>query len=82
MYVHPCGVRVVSLEHGALGITSYHKDPLAFASPVCTQNVGPSTKSVIPIHYSLRASVARGTARYAKRLVESYSYVFSLVQHS
>ena len=31
--------------------------------------------SVIPIHSSFRASVAGGTARYAKRLVETYHFV-------
>ena len=52
IYVHACGVRVVFLEHGALGICK---------SPVCTQNVGPSTTSVIiPIHSSLRPRVAGG----------------------
>ena len=64
MYVqHACGVRVVFLEHGALGICR---------SPVCTSNVEPSITSVIPFHYSLWAGVASGTARYAKRLVWTY----------
>ena len=37
-YVHACGVRVVFLEHEALGICK---------SPVCTQNVGPSTTNTV-----------------------------------
>ena len=42
-YIHAFGVRVFQ-EHVALGICK---------SSVCTQNVGPSTASVIPFHSSL-----------------------------
>ena len=60
MSVHACCILFVFLEHGAVDVCK---------SPLCTENVGPSTTSVIPIHPSLRASVAGGTARYSKRFV-------------
>ena len=66
MYVLACDVRVVFLEHGALD---------SCKSPVCTFNVGPS--SVTPIHSSLCASVAGGTARYAKRLVSPHINIYT-----
>ena len=59
MYVHACGVQVVFLEHGALGFCK---------SPVRSQNVGPSTTSVIPFHSSLWASVAGGFSLYEQSM--------------